>query len=156
MRLQVSTDYAIRILRHLHSSRGQVQTAMEISNATGVTYPFFIKVANQLRKKDLLSSTQGRNGGYLLGRPAHEISLYDVLRAVEEDLEILPCMQDKPLTCSYANVEDCKTYRFFCNMQGSMIAELSNVSIADLTDIECESDADIETRGAFVLDAVRS
>jgi len=134
MRLQASTDYAVRILQYLHAVEGQegeLQTATDISNATGVTYPFFIKIANQLKKKGLLDSVQGRHGGYILGKSGEEISLYDVIRAVEGEVEIHGCLRTPP-TCSMGDPSGCSMHVFFRGMQDKLIAELSGKSIADL------------------------
>ena len=53
MRIQISTEYAIRILHFLNTQKG-MHTAMDIADAIDVTYPFFIKIANRL--KNLVSS----------------------------------------------------------------------------------------------------
>jgi len=139
MRLQISTDYAIRILRHLHRNKNDLQTAMEISSATGVTYPLFVKVANQLKRKDLLSSIQGRHGGYTLGRSAREISLYDVFLAVEGELHIQACLKNG--TCTNGEIDKCKAHAFFDDMQDGIIQKMSSVYIADLVAEEGELEA---------------
>jgi len=134
MRLQVSTDHAIRILQYLHErdrNNNDLHTAMDIANATGVTYPFFIKIANQLKKNGLLSSIQGRNGGYVLGRPAHEISLYDVFLAIEGELQIRSSLHESAQYAKH-NPETCTLHIFLRNMQDEMIAKMTGKSIADL------------------------
>ena len=131
MKLQISTDYAVRILQCLYSSQGQTLTATEIADSTGITYPFFIKIANQLRKKGLLSSIQGRKGGYLLGKPAGEISLYDVFLCIEGELQFSCCLKrGKP--CLQGEESVCKLHDFLYGLQRKVIEEMSEWSIADL------------------------
>ena len=131
MKLQISTDYALRILRHLHRRRNDdVQTAMSIAEAIGITYPFFIKIANQLKRAGLIKSLQGRHGGYILGKSAHEISLYDVLLCVEGEMQIIHCLKDSQ-RCTY-NTVGCKLRKVFHTVQSNMAVELSSVSIADV------------------------
>jgi len=96
-----------------------------------MTYPFVIKVANQLKKHGLLSSVQGRNGGYYLGRPAHTISFYDVFVAIEGELQITQCLRGNQ-SCSKCDPKDCKTHKFLYSLQEKMILELSSQTIADL------------------------
>jgi len=137
MRLQISTDHAIRILQYLHEQdkhSDDLHTAMDIANATGVTYPFFIKIANQLKKNGLLSSIQGRNGGYVLGKSAHEISLYDVFQAIEGELQIRPYL-DGIAHRFKSNLETCTLHAFLSNMQEEIIAKMASKSIADLMPI---------------------
>ena len=131
MRIQLSTDYAMRILQHLHRNKHDIHTAMSIAEATRMTYPFFIKIANQLKTHGLVSSVQGRNGGYYLGRPAHTISFYDVFLAMEGELQINRCLQDDQF-CSKCDPKDCKMYEFLYSLQKKMILELSSQTVADL------------------------
>jgi len=129
MRLQASTDYAIRILQHLHNNRGDVQTATNIADATGVGRPYVMKLVTQLKNAELLSTVHGRNGGYMLGKPANEISLYDVFTSVEGELQLKDGLQSEPDTADNAAYE---THTFFSDLQSKLITEMSKTYIADL------------------------
>ena len=131
MQFQMSTDYAIRILHYLHVHRDQLPTANTISEAVGVTYAFFIKVANQLKKERLVDAVQGRHGGYLLARPADQISLYDVILAMEGKLQINRCLKDDAF-CSRDGVGTCPVHDFLRGLQERMIQDLSDTYIASL------------------------
>ena len=132
MKLQISTDYAVRILQCLHSRNGKSIPATEIAESIGITYPFFIKIANQLRKRGLLRSVQGRNGGYLLGKPACEISLYEVFLCIEGELQFSRCLT-KGAPCQQGEMRNCKLRVFLYDLQGKVIEEMSERSIADLS-----------------------
>ena len=132
MQIQISTDYAIRILQYLHKNAEELPTAMTISQSIGITYPFFIKIANQLKQKGLLSAVQGRNGGYHLSRPAQQVSVYDVFFAIEGDLRINRCMQEGQ-NCTRGPVEECRMHAFLKKLQETLISEMSTSNIADLT-----------------------
>ncbi|MCL2568584.1 MAG: Rrf2 family transcriptional regulator [Oscillospiraceae bacterium] len=131
MRFQTATDSAIQILQHLHIHDNALQTAMDISSSTGVSYPLFIKIANQLRKHGLLGSVQGRHGGYVLGKAAEEISIYDVFRAIEGDMQLRTCLH-KSSACTNGDPKDCGLHAFFRDMQDKLIAQLSSTSVTDL------------------------
>jgi len=130
MQLQISTDYAVRILQYLHKHKEDLPTAMTISQSIGITYPFFIKIANQLKQKGLLSAVQGRNGGYRLARPAQQISLYDVFLSIEGELQINRCLQNEQ-NCTKGEVHHCKLHSFLRSLQDKLISEMSGQSIAD-------------------------
>ncbi|MCL2842777.1 MAG: Rrf2 family transcriptional regulator [Oscillospiraceae bacterium] len=130
MRLQVSTDYAIRILHYLHVHREDSSTAMAISQSIGITYPFFIKIANQLKRKGLLKAIQGRKGGYYLARPGEEISLYDVFWSIEGDLALNRCLLEDKF-CSSMNPDECEFCGYFQELQEQVIGALSGKTIAD-------------------------
>jgi len=130
MRLQSSTDYAIKILQHLHSHEGDLQKAEEIAASVGTTYPFVTQITHRLKKNDLLRTAQGRHGGYILGKPACEISIYDVFRAMEGELQIRNYLQEGASTGGPVNGG--KLEAFLQRFQDSIIAEMSSKSIADL------------------------
>jgi Rrf2 family protein len=65
------------------------RSAMEIAEAAGVPAPFLSKVLGLLVDRGLLRSRRGRRGGFVLGRPASEITLADIALALDrrDDLE---------------------------------------------------------------------
>ena len=130
MQFQKSTDLAIRILHHLYNytPRGDAPTAQSIAEATGITYPYFIKLAGLLRNYGLLKAVQGRNGGYKLGKNAWEISLYDVVLAIEGELQIYHRFKEEPK-------EACDMYDFFRDMQGTLVYKLASTNITDFKQI---------------------
>ena len=130
MQLQISTDYAVRILQYLHIHRDDLPTAMTISQSIGITYPFFIKIANQLKQKGLLTAVQGRNGGYKLAKPAEDVSLYDVFLAIEGDLQINRCLQEEN-KCTRGEPHACRLHVFLRNLQDKVITEMSGLTIKD-------------------------
>jgi len=127
MQIQISTEHAIRIIRYLHLRERGVYSAQDISAALGVSYPFFVKIASMLRQAGILDAVQGRNGGYLLNKPASEISLYDVLLSIEGEA--------KP-TGRRANEADgtdpCVVRAYFQMLQETTVAALSSKSVAEL------------------------
>ena len=132
MKIPIATDYGVRILRHLHNHRDDTLTAMNISEATGITYPFFIKIASLLKRRGLLKAIHGRNGGYELGKPAYKISVYDVYVAIEKkDMQIHHCLKSGE-PCDHGNFPDCKMRKFFSGIQENIIAEMSGTKITDL------------------------
>ena len=131
MKLQISTNYAIRILQYLHEHQWELPTAMTVSKAVGMSYSFFIKIANQLKHKGLIETVQGRNGGYRLAKNGAAISLYDVILAIEGKLHINRCLE-KDRFCSRDNADTCVIRNYFDGVQDTLIQELSSKRIADL------------------------
>jgi len=112
MKLHAHTDYAIQILQYLHKYKDALQSAASISMSTGIDYPLVVKAANKLRRRGFIQSAHGRRGGYALGRPAHEISFYDVF----------VCMEGEVQPHTLGPVRD---------MQEKMLENMSNMSIAE-------------------------
>ncbi len=88
MRLTVKADYAIRALAELaaRTQDGRPMTAEEISEAQGIPHRFLLGIMAELRRDHLVVSHRGVKGGYLLGHPAGDITLADVIRSVEGPL----------------------------------------------------------------------
>ena len=131
MQLKSHTDYAIRILRFLHTRNIETLTAMQIALATDITTPTFTKIAMKLKKDEMLKTVQGGQGGYILGKPANEISVYDVLVSIEGGLKINHCMEGEGL-CSHGEEVDCKVHEKLYSLQDEIIDKLSKMYISDL------------------------
>jgi len=133
MKIQKSTDYAIRILRYLHSYtsyKSDVLTAQTIAEAIGMSYPFFIKTANQLKNKDLITSIQGRNGGYRIARSGDKISIYDVFLAIEGELNIYSCCPQEGAQCDCSTAR-CAVHGYFKDVQQTLIGAMASRKISD-------------------------
>jgi len=131
MKMTTSTDYAIQILRHLHRSKGEPQTAMYIITSVDMTSPLFVKIANRLRKGGLLHTTQRRNGSFQLGKPAETISLYDVFVCTEGEMHTHRC-SEVDNRCDHGKTCNCKVYKSLNILNDKVADHLSNLSIADL------------------------
>jgi Rrf2 family protein len=82
MRVSAKVDYALRAMLELASADRLVK-GEQLATAQGIPQKFLESILLDLRHAELVSSRRGVEGGYTLGRPADEISLADVIRAVE-------------------------------------------------------------------------
>lgn len=82
MRVSAKVDYALRAMLEL-AAAGTLVKSEQLATAQGIPQKFLEGILLDLRHGELVSSRRGVDGGYALGRPAEEISLADVIRAVE-------------------------------------------------------------------------
>ena len=85
MKISVKVDYACRVmaeLARLHGS-GELAQIEHLAQTESVPANFLAQILLDLRDHGLISSRRGNRGGYALARPPEEISLYDILIAVE-------------------------------------------------------------------------
>ncbi|MCX6956603.1 MAG: Rrf2 family transcriptional regulator [Verrucomicrobia bacterium] len=85
MKISVKVDYACRVmaeLARLHGSGGLAQID-QLAQTEAVPASFLAQILLKLRDHGLITSRRGNQGGYTLARPPEEISLYDILIAVE-------------------------------------------------------------------------
>ncbi len=94
MKMNKMTSYGIRIIRCIASREGETVTSKYIHEQEDIAQGILMKVLRILREAGLIVSHQGRGGitgGYTLARPADEISVYNVIEAMEGGVDLYPC-----------------------------------------------------------------
>jgi Rrf2 family protein len=84
MRVSARADYAIRLVVAMAARPDEVLARESLAQSEGLPVKFVDHVLRQLRDGGLIESRRGRNGGYLLARPAEQITLADVVHAMDE------------------------------------------------------------------------
>lgn len=98
IRMSKLTDYAIVILAHLARST-ETLTAHELAARSRVPLPTVSKLAKELSKAGLVVSHRGRNGGYGLARPAEDISVAEIVEALEGPIALTECARPHKGIC---------------------------------------------------------
>jgi len=93
LKLTKKADYALMAMKHLaeHADEGS-QSAKDVADAFGIPPEALAKILQRLAKAGLLHSQHGMNGGYTLSRPAHTISAFEVIQAIDGPLFITSCV----------------------------------------------------------------
>jgi len=91
LRLSKLTDYATVILSDMAKDQIQVHSAMEIAAATGIALPTVSKILKLLVNAEVLISTRGAKGGYVLAREPEKISVATVISALEGPIALTEC-----------------------------------------------------------------
>jgi Rrf2 family protein len=86
MRLSARSDYALRAAIELAASEGGHVTADQLAKTQAIPGKFLEAILTQLRRAGLVRSQRGPEGGFWLARPAGEISLADIIRAIDGPL----------------------------------------------------------------------
>ncbi len=87
MRITAKADYAVRAAAELAAAEGEGPVKGErIASAQDIPLKFLENILSELRTAGIVASRRGADGGYWLDRPAAEITVADVLRAVEGPL----------------------------------------------------------------------
>ena len=87
MRVSAKADYAVRAALELAAATGARPLKREqISTAQGIPSKFLETIMLELKHAGIVKSTRGAEGGYALARPAEDISVADVIRAVDGPL----------------------------------------------------------------------
>jgi Rrf2 family protein len=86
MRLSARADYALRAAIELATADGRHVTAEQLARAQKIPGKFLEAILTQLRRAGLVRSQRGPEGGFWLARPAEDISLADIIRAIDGQL----------------------------------------------------------------------
>ncbi len=129
MRLTRQSNYAMRILMYCAANNDRLSRIPEIASAYSVSELFLFKILQPLVENGLVETVRGRNGGVRLGRPADQITLFDVVRVTEESFAMAECFEsdtDCPL------VDSCALNSALREALNAFFAVLSRYTIADL------------------------
>jgi Rrf2 family iron-sulfur cluster assembly transcriptional regulator len=92
MSLSQTTGYAVRALVCLDEQGGRACLIRDVARCAGIPKPYLARIINDLTYKELVTAKRGYRGGIALARPAAEISLLQVVEAVEGPDWIAPCL----------------------------------------------------------------
>ena len=131
MRISAKSDYAVRAMAQLAADGGTDAPvkAEQVSQQQDIPLNFLLGILRELKQAHLLRSQRGPEGGYLLRRPAGEISIADVIRAVDGPLAQIRDVSMNELT--YDGPAEVLPEVWMAVRQ-SLRSVLENVSIADL------------------------
>jgi Rrf2 family protein len=86
-----TAEYALRIVAHLAAIGDKAATTREIAAATRVPEGYLAKVIQSLSRGGIVRSQRGPGGGSVLARPAEQLTIYDVVQAVDPIRRITSC-----------------------------------------------------------------
>ncbi len=87
MRISAKVDYAVRAVTELAAAEGDKPVKAErIANAQGIPLNFLENILGELRHAGVVRSHRGAEGGFRLAKPAEQLTIADVIRAVEGPL----------------------------------------------------------------------
>lgn len=132
MLITQEADNAFRIVLCLAElPHGGKRTARSIAENKCISVQFTLKTLNKLVKSKIARAFRGVNGGYVLNKPADEISLLEVLEAVDGPIAINKCLKDTEY-CSIGDVDACNVRFELERIQSSLRQELGNIMIGSL------------------------
>ncbi|HVT12780.1 MAG TPA: Rrf2 family transcriptional regulator [Fimbriimonadaceae bacterium] len=131
MRLNLQTDLALRMLIYLSVKQGAPATIQEITQKMGLSQTHMMRVAAKLASHGLVASNRGRNGGISLSRDASEITVEEVVRAIEPDFALVQCFDDSRERCVIEPA--CLLNGVLQSALDAFFTELRSVTLAQLT-----------------------
>ncbi|RAL57652.1 hypothetical protein BLD25_01840 [Candidatus Gracilibacteria bacterium GN02-872] len=114
LKLSKKGNYALKTIIYLaNSGNNSFLKIATISKDLNISESLLRRIISELEKSGIVKTTKGRNGGIQIGKNFSEISVFDVLLAVDEELGITDCT--KGLFCE--NQQNCDTTTVYKNLQ---------------------------------------
>jgi Rrf2 family transcriptional regulator, cysteine metabolism repressor len=145
MMFSTKAEYGVRVMVQLARRAGDDPTVggdpiplAEIAANDGLPLAYLEHLVARLRKAGLVDSRRGSRGGYLLARPASQITMAEVVEALEGSIAPIECISesaDGSLVCvreSGGVVSACPTKLLWTRVRFSIIATLRETTLADL------------------------
>jgi Rrf2 family protein len=135
VRISAKADYAVRALAELAAAAGQAGAtgrpvkAERVATAQGIPLNFLENIFGELRHAGLVRSQRGADGGFRLARPPAEITVADVIRAVEGPLA---SVRGQPPESSAYGGAAAALPRVWIAVRANLRAVVEHVSIADV------------------------
>ena len=130
IKLSRMADYGVILMVQLARMPEQVTTAADLAEATALPAPSVSKLLKQLSRSGLLDSHRGTKGGYAIARPSTEITVADVVSAVEGPIALTECMTTQGAVCEIEAL--CPTRTNWRQINNALVEALDNVSLADM------------------------
>jgi Rrf2 family protein len=129
MRVSAKADYAVRASIELARHEDGPHKGDELASAQDIPLSFLENILNQLKSAGLVRTQRGPEGGYWLARPADEITLAEVIRAVEGPL--VGVRGERPEDVTYPDGTQ-TLQQVWIALRANMRAVLEEVTLADV------------------------
>lgn len=133
LRLSKKIEYAILASQYLAQNfNDSVTTAKEISVRKNVPFVLISKILQDLKRHNIIYSYQGIKGGYKLSKKSSEISLIEIIRAVEPNTNILCCSKANANYFDCCQIENCTIRNPLLNIEKKIINIFERTKLSDL------------------------
>ena len=135
-RLNRLTDYGVVILSWMDRRRGELMTAPQLAQDTGIPQPTVAKILNMLAHGNILQSQRGVAGGYTLSRPADQVHMAEVVQALEGPIALTACVEGSGSDCEVESL--CPMRGNWNKVNRAIYTALCDVTLADMAPAEID------------------
>src|SRR5262249_7019111 len=128
MQFTRASDYAVRVLTYLANANGSVSRSPAIAAATSIPESFLAKIVGQLSRSGLVRSHRGAHGGFTLSADARNLTVLEIVEAMEGPLHMDVCATPEP--CVY--LDRCEIQHVWADAEASLRESLRSRTIGEL------------------------
>ena len=129
IRLTNLADYGVVLMAEV-ASRADLSRTNDLVDATGLPSATVAKLMNALTRGGLLTSHRGAQGGFELSRQAAEITIADIVEAIEGPIALTQCTTDRVDDCSFEPI--CRVRPYWNTINDAVKSALSDVTLGTL------------------------
>jgi FeS assembly SUF system regulator len=148
LRLSKFADYGTQVMAYM-AKDGAVHSASEVSTGLGIAAPTVSKILKMLVRENLVASSMGAKGGYMLARDPGEITIAEIINAMDGPISITECSST---TTSCERESTCSTRSNWQGINHIIHDALNKVNLAQMIAPKAHvvDVSRIRSRGAFV------
>ena len=137
MMFSTKAEYGVRVMAHLARRDGAEPISLgSIADSEGLPLAYLEHLVQRLRRAGLVESRRGAHGGYSLAQPPAEITMAEIVKALEGEIAPIECITadaDGALVCAREGEEPCPTKLLWTRVQGSIVRTLNDMTLAELS-----------------------
>ncbi|MEZ5757713.1 MAG: SUF system Fe-S cluster assembly regulator [Emcibacteraceae bacterium] len=130
IRLSNLADYAVVLMSNIAARPDDIHTAFKLNADTKVPLPTVSKILGKLAKADLLISHRGIGGGFILNSEKSDISIADIIEAVDGPVQLTNCLGEHETSCDFEPV--CMTRSKWDKINRAVYEALDSVSLSEM------------------------
>ena len=139
MKLTTKGRYAVMALADIAKfDQNEPISLRDISLRQGISLLYLEQIFLKLKKKNIVVSARGTNGGYVLSKTPKEIKLADIFSAVDEKLKTLNCKKDSKKGCN-GKTAKCITHNLWNELEDYINNFFEKKNLSDLVEQKAES-----------------
>jgi Rrf2 family protein len=133
MKISTKGRYGLRAMVELAKHQGEGAIPLrKIAEEQNISEQYLEQLFSNLRKSQLVKSVRGAKGGYMLYSSSDQISVKEIVAALEGPIAPADCVLDDGDACDLS--ENCSTHDLWDRLQDCIISMLDSVTLADLMD----------------------
>jgi Rrf2 family protein len=132
MRITQEGDYSLRVVLYLYKhGNGERVEAKVISESENIPLRFLLKLLRKLVGAGIVKSFRGTGGGYKIAKPASEVTLRQVIEAIEGPIYVNKCLCDDEL-CNLKRAQTCEIHTALGKLQSRLLSDMDHLSFEEI------------------------
>tara|TARA_B100001123_G_C14686227_1_gene779497 strand:+ start:103 stop:543 length:441 start_codon:yes stop_codon:yes gene_type:complete len=132
MKLTNKGRYAVMAMADIAKTRTDQPTNLsEISLRQGISISFLEQIFSKLKKNNLVYSSRGPSGGYLLSKSPNEIKLLSIIKAVDEKVKTVGCKKESKKGCTGKSIK-CITHNLWDDLENHINSFFEKNTLNDI------------------------